>query len=61
MDSISCSIPLNDDNKMIKAALLTITPITLIEEMILMALTDFLENRYLFANRSGRFMTFILG
>jgi hypothetical protein len=46
---------------MIKAALLTITPITLIEEMILMALTDFLENRYLFANRNGRFITFILG
>ena len=39
-----------------KAALLTITPMTLIDEIIFIAFTDFLENKYLFAKRKGKFI-----
>ncbi|MNP52807.1 hypothetical protein D3C76_1472230 [compost metagenome] len=58
IDIISSSIPLKEDRSMINAALLTVTPITLIEEMILIALTDFFENRYLLANRKGKFISY---
>jgi len=51
---------LKEESNIINAALLTITPITLMDEIILMALTDFLEKRYLLANRKGRFMTLIV-
>ncbi|MNI73269.1 hypothetical protein D3C73_1292630 [compost metagenome] len=58
MDRISSSMPLKEDRSIINAALLTITPITLIEEMILIALTDFFEKRYLLANRKGKFISY---
>jgi hypothetical protein len=45
---------------MTNAIVLTNTPIILIDEIILIALTDFFEKRYRFAKNKGSFMIYAL-
>ncbi|MNY55896.1 hypothetical protein D3C86_1919090 [compost metagenome] len=60
MEIIRFSIPLNEESKIMSAALLTITPTMLIPDIMLIALTDFFENKYLLAKRYGKFIVISL-
>ena len=57
---ISPSKPLNTDNMIINAAVPTVIPNTEIAEMILIALVDFLPNRYRLAILKERFIRYAL-